>query len=251
MALGEPDGFSLQACRKTSRALEARHLPYDVPQVLIHSAFPCKPAGKVLNPWPPPSGPRREGLEGEAQPRGVMVCPRCGQPISYIEKHKRGNRVYYYAVHYEGYERTPDGRIHKKVRRCYLGPSTYVEVSKLHADLGLTFKGLIEEGRERDYMDALASTIEGRLREGSLRPEEALELAAKLERLAELARRLRDYAAAKATAKEEAEAVNDTVAKAQPLESPSTASQPQAASTQGTEDIDRELKELLKELKAS
>jgi hypothetical protein len=174
-----------------------------------------------------------------------MVCPRCGAPVSYIEKHKRGNRVYYYAVHYEGYERTPDGRIHKKVRRCYLGPSTYVEVSKLHADLGLTLKGLIEEGRERDYMDALASTIEARLREGSLRPEEALELAAKLERLAELARRLRDYSAAKATAKEEAEAVNDTDVKAQPLESP------QAASTQGTEDIDREVKELLKELKAS
>jgi len=76
-----------------------------------------------------------------------MVCPRCGQPISYIERQRRGNRFYYYAVHYEGYERTPDGRIRKKVRRCYLGPSTYVEVSKLHADLGLTLKGLIEEGQ--------------------------------------------------------------------------------------------------------
>ena len=199
----------------------------------------------------------------EAQPRGVMVCPRCGAPISYIEKHKRGNRVYYYAVHYEGYERTPDGRIHKKVRRCYLGPNVYIEVSKLHADLGLTFKGLLEEGRERDYMDALASTIEARLREGSLRPEEALELAAKLERLAELARRLRDYAAAKSSAKEEAEAVNEAVAKAQPLESPPKNSQPQAAEARqdetyrtvstltglSPEDIETQLAKLMEEMR--
>jgi len=140
-------------------------------------------------------------LEGEAQPRGVMVCPRCGQPISYIERQRRGNRFYYYAVHYEGYERTPDGRIRKKVRRCYLGPNAYIEVSKLHADLGLTLKGLIEEGRERDYMEALTNTIEARLRDGSLRPEEALELARSLDRLTELARRLRDYAAARSSVK--------------------------------------------------
>jgi hypothetical protein len=181
----------------------------------------------------------------EAQSQGLPICPRCGQPYRYLERRRIGNNVYYYAVHYEGYERGPDGKPRPKLRRCYLGPNVYIEVSKTHSDLGLTFKGLIEEGRERDYMDALASTIEGRLRDGSLRPEEALELAAKLERLAELARRLRDYSAAKATAKEEAEAVNDTDVKAQPLESP------QAASTQGTEDIDREVKELLKELKAS
>jgi hypothetical protein len=140
-------------------------------------------------------------LEGEAQPRGVMVCPRCGQPISYIERQRRGNRFYYYAVHYEGYERTPDGRIRKKVRRCYLGPNAYIEVSKLHADLGLTLKGLIEEGREKDYMEALANTIEARLRDGRLRPEEALELARSLDRLTELARRLRDYAAARSSVK--------------------------------------------------
>ena len=163
-------------------------------------------------------------MEGEAQPRGVMVCPRCGQPISYIERQRRGNRFYYYAVHYEGYERTPDGRIRKKVRRCYLGPNAYIEVSKLHADLGLTLKGLIEEGREKDYMEALANTIEARLRDGRLRPEEALELARSLDRLTELARRLRDYAAARSSVKE---AVNETVAKPQPLEAPPKTSQAQ------------------------
>ena len=209
-------------------------------------------------------------MEGEAQPRGVMVCPRCGQPISYIERQRRGNRFYYYAVHYEGYERTPDGRIRKKLRRCYLGPSTYVEVSKLHADLGLTLKGLIEEGRERDYMEALANTIEARLRDGSLRPEEALELARSLDRLTELARRLRDYAAARSSAKATAEAVNVTAPRPQAAETPPVTSQAQAAEAGQDkaeayravstltglppEDIERQLaklREALKELKAS
>jgi hypothetical protein len=50
----------------------------------------------------------------------------------------------------------PDGGVHKKVRKCYLGPAEYIEVSKLHSDLGLTLKGLMEEGRERDYLEFLA-----------------------------------------------------------------------------------------------
>ncbi len=50
------------------------------------------------------------------------VCPRCGQPISYIERRRIGNNVYYYAVHYEGYERGPDEKPRPKLRRCYLGP---------------------------------------------------------------------------------------------------------------------------------
>ena len=181
----------------------------------------------------------------EAQSQGLPICQRCGQPYRYLERRRIGNNVYYYAVHYEGYERGPDGKPRPKLRRCYLGPNVYIEVTKTHSDLGLTFKGLIEEGRERDYMDALANTIEARLREGSLRPEEALELAAKLERLAELARRLRDYAAAKATA----EAVNAATPRQAAEAGQGEAYR--AASTQGTEDIDRELKEVLKELKAS
>jgi len=131
----------------------------------------------------------------EAQPREVMICPRCGQPISYIERQRRGNQVYYYAVHYLGYERGPDDRIHKKVKRCYLGPEAYIEVSKLHADLGLKLKGLMESGRERYYINALVEAIEERMKDGRLGPEEALELARSIDRLAELARRLRKYAA--------------------------------------------------------
>jgi len=207
------------------------------------------------------------GQSQEAQPQGLPICPRCGQPYRYLERRRRGNQVYYYAVHYEGYERGPDGRPRPKLRRCYLGPNAYIEVSKLHADLGLTLKGLIEEGRERDYIEALASTIEGRLRDGSLRPEEALELARRLDRLAELARRLREYAAAKSSARATAEAVNVTAPKA--AETPPVAQAQTAEAGQdkaeayralssltgrSPEDIEKELaklREALKELKAS
>jgi hypothetical protein len=136
-------------------------------------------------------------LEGGGQPqgsRGLPVCPRCGQPYRYLERRRIGNNVYYYAVHYEGYERGPDGRARPRLRRCYLGPNLYIEVSKTHSDLGLTLKGLIEDGRERDYINALAEAIEARLRDGRLGREEALELARSLDRLAELARRLREFA---------------------------------------------------------
>ncbi|MFP3171957.1 MAG: hypothetical protein RXQ79_02820 [Acidilobus sp.] len=156
-----------------------------------------------------------------------MVCPRCGAPVSYIERQRRGNRVYYYAVHYEGYERTPDGRVHKKVRRCYLGPNAYVEVSKLHADLGLTLKGLIEEGRERDYMEALARSVRDRIRGGRLTAGEARELAAVFSRfseeLKELAKELSEYASGAAPRG----AVNETVARPQAAEAPPVTSQAQ------------------------
>jgi len=203
----------------------------------------------------------------ESQSRGVMVCPRCGAPISYIERQRRGDQVYYYAVHYEGYEKTPDGKIRKKVKKCYLGPHAYIEVTKLHSDIGMTLKGLIEEGREKDYINDLANAIETRLRAGRLRPEEALELARSLDRLTELARRLREFAS---STKSSVESFNETVPRPQPLETPPKTSQPQtteagqdkaeayrAVSTLTglpPEDIERQLaklKEALKELKAS
>ena len=168
----------------------------------------------------------------EGQPR-VMVCPRCGQPVSYVERQRRGSQVYYLAVHYEGYERGPDGRIHKKVRKCYLGPAEYIEVTRTHSDMGLTLKGLMKEGRERDYMEALVRSVRDRIRGGRLTAGEARELAAVFSRfseeLKELARELSEYAAGEAAHKEAAkEAVNETVAKSQPLEAPPMTSQPQA-----------------------
>jgi len=201
----------------------------------------------------------------EAQSRGVMVCPRCGQPISYIERQRRGDQVYYYAVHYEGYEKTPDGKIRKKVKKCYLGPHAYIEVTKLHSDIGMTLKGLIKGDREKDYINDLANAIETRLRTGRLRPEEALELAESIDRLTELARRLREFAS---STKSSVESFNETVPRPQAAETPQVTSQAQAAEagqdkaeayrTLTTltglppEDIERQLaklKEALKELK--
>jgi len=96
-----------------------------------------------------------------------MTCPRCGQSVSYIEKHRRNGHVYYYAVHYLGYERAPDGRVVKRLRKCYLGPDIYSYVSGTHGDLGLTFRGLAERGRELEYLEGLVRALEGRLERGS------------------------------------------------------------------------------------
>jgi len=87
----------------------------------------------------------------------------------------------------------------KRFRKCYLGAEQYTYVTGQHADLGLQIKGMIQElqGEPRlgGYLNALAEAIEARLRDGRLGRGEALELARSLDRLAELARRLREYAA--------------------------------------------------------
>jgi hypothetical protein len=75
----------------------------------------------------------------------------------------------------------------------------------------------MEDGRERDYMEALARSVRDRIRGGRLTAEGARELAAALSRfseeLRELARELSEYAAGEAAHKETAkEAVNETVA---------------------------------------
>jgi len=92
-------------------------------------------------------------------PKGeVKKCPRCGLPFSYIKARKRGGRVYYYAVHYYGYERV-GGRVVKKVRECYLGPEVYEYVTRTHVREGLTLKGLIDSDRALYYLDALIKII--------------------------------------------------------------------------------------------
>jgi hypothetical protein len=57
-------------------------------------------------------------VEGKEAPHPTerITCPRCGQPVSYIERHRRNGHVYYYAVHYLGYERAPDGRVVKRLK---------------------------------------------------------------------------------------------------------------------------------------
>lgn len=78
-------------------------------------------------------------------------CPRCGLPISWVERVSVGGRVYYVAAHSSG-----GG---KKPRRCYLGPREYVYVSRLHKDLNLVLKGALDGDRWVDYMVSLVEAI--------------------------------------------------------------------------------------------
>jgi len=76
------------------------------------------------------------------------ICPRCGNPFSYIEEVDRGGRLYLYAVHYVKDE---SGR--RKKRRCYLGPKDgYEYVSKTH---DIIFYGLDREDRYIRYLEEI------------------------------------------------------------------------------------------------
>ena len=86
------------------------------------------------------------------------VCPRCGSPISWVERQRKGDRVYYYAVHYLGYTKV-GGRVRKRVRRCYLGPESYEYVSRLHKDLGIVLEGAVVDRRVVHYLDAFVEAL--------------------------------------------------------------------------------------------
>jgi len=87
------------------------------------------------------------------------LCPRCGQEYSYLERHRKGGRVYVVAVHYEGYVKA-EGKVKKKVRKCYLGPEgCYDYVSRLHAREGLVLRGASDHERALAYLDALISYL--------------------------------------------------------------------------------------------
>ena len=87
-----------------------------------------------------------------------MICPRCGRPIDWIEKANRNGRVYYYAVHYLG-STSVNGKLKKKVKKCYLGPEEYVYVTRTHAKEGLVLKGLPEQYRTIEYLRELLASI--------------------------------------------------------------------------------------------
>jgi DNA-directed RNA polymerase subunit M/transcription elongation factor TFIIS len=54
---------------------------------------------------------RAEESEGLAKKREgeQFTCPRCGRPASYIERQRKGDRVYYVAVHYKGFRKEGQG----------------------------------------------------------------------------------------------------------------------------------------------
>jgi len=97
-----------------------------------------------------------------AQPQ-LEVCPRCGEPISFIERRKMGNRVYLYAVHYYGYERGSHGKVRPRLKRCYLGPADSPLVSVSYVTTAP------QEGSVYDRLSALtelpAEEIERQIRE--------------------------------------------------------------------------------------
>jgi len=108
------------------------------------------------------------------------ACPRCGRPISWLERVRRGDREYIVAAHYLGYARE-GGRVKKRVVKCYLGPaSCYEYVSRTHAREGLVFRGLVDEDRVISYLDAIIAYL-GR---EALTPALAAKLAERFERLA-------------------------------------------------------------------
>ena len=91
------------------------------------------------------------------------LCPRCGQPYSWVERSTIGGRVYFYAVHYLGFE---GGR--RKTRKCYLGPAVYEYVSRTHGDINLTFEGAVSGDRLLSYLEQLAGAVEVVLSGGSV-----------------------------------------------------------------------------------
>ena len=124
------------------------------------------------------------------------VCPRCGQPISYIERRRRGNQVYYYAIHYEGYERTPDGKPRPKLRRCYLGPEKYVLTNRILAATGVQVKSLVHqliEGKPLivSQLEDLVKAVEEKMAKTEMSAYTAQQLADRLQGLVE---KLRKYA---------------------------------------------------------
>jgi uncharacterized C2H2 Zn-finger protein len=100
-------------------------------------------------------------VEGQAQAQESQeaekkLCPRCGQPYSYVESYTKGSQKYYVAVHYEGYQKV-EGKVKKRVRKCYLGPQTYRYVEKLH-ELGLS--GAIDKERFKRYFKELLDEVD-------------------------------------------------------------------------------------------
>jgi len=86
------------------------------------------------------------------------ACPRCGLPINWVESQSKGGRVYYYAVHYQGYTRV-GGKVRKIVKKCYLGPKAYEYVSRLHSDLGLKLEGAVVDKRVIHYLDSFVEAL--------------------------------------------------------------------------------------------
>jgi len=159
------------------------------------AALRCNAFGKFAKDLNSPEAPQGIGggrvgsEEGNGEGGGTLTCPRCGKPLLRIEYKRRGSRLYAYGLHKDG----------NKYYYHYLGPAkNYEYVSRLHEDLNLSLKGLMEEveglARAKDYLDSLAQAIEEQLEGGRLPPRKARALAASIRRLCGLAERLEQHA---------------------------------------------------------
>lgn len=78
--------------------------------------------------------------------------------MNWLERRSTRSNTYYYAVHVE----KVGGR--RRVRKCYLGPEAYVNVTKLHqVEEGLTLHGLVDRRRAVKYLLRIASYLEEEL----------------------------------------------------------------------------------------
>jgi hypothetical protein len=98
------------------------------------------------------------------------ICPRCGSPYNYLSTTVVNGREYVYAVHVISRSK---GKV--KLRKCYLGPKQeYINVSKLHEDLGLNFKPITEPERALEYLAKIVDYLNEHGEKEQIREAKAL-----------------------------------------------------------------------------
>jgi len=83
----------------------------------------------------------------------LKICPRCGQPYSYITKQTVKGHTYWYAVHYI----EVDGK--KMQKKCYLGADKYIYVNKLIGNM-IEVRNIISSNPLSYLRDVLENIIE-------------------------------------------------------------------------------------------
>ncbi|MEM2502368.1 MAG: hypothetical protein QXR02_06680 [Acidilobaceae archaeon] len=77
----------------------------------------------------------------------IITCPKCWESGS-LYSVKTGSNTYYYVYH----GKTSEG----KIRRCYLGPTDYKYVSKLH---DFTLQGSHQVNRYIEYLEDIVESL--------------------------------------------------------------------------------------------
>ncbi|MEM3145524.1 MAG: hypothetical protein QW332_06020, partial [Thermoproteota archaeon] len=85
--------------------------------------------------------------------RIVKFCPRCEQPYSYVEKRKKNNHTYFYAVHITKI----DGKRH--FHKCYLGAETYDYVQRMHPEMIGSLTGMVDKERYIKYLESIIDAV--------------------------------------------------------------------------------------------